>query len=70
MDQNKKTQIDIISKAFNMDQEAFVKLAIEHETEFIKDTFGHNNVKNDLESYYNFEINIDELKKLILVEAI
>ena len=70
MDQDKKTQIDIISKAFNIDQEAFVKLAIEHEIGFIKTTLGYNNVKNDLESYYKFEINVDKLKKLNLVEAI
>lgn len=55
LDLEKKLEIDLISKAFGMDQETFVKIAIEHEIGFIKSTF---------------EINMDELKKLILVEAI
>lgn len=70
LDQDKKLEIDLISKAFGMDQEAFAKLAIEHEIGFIKDIFGFNNVKDDLETYYHFEINIDELRKLNLLEAI
>lgn len=70
LDLDKKLEIDLISKAFGMARETFVKIAIEHEIGFVKSTFELNNVKNDLESYYNFEINMDKLKKLILVEAI
>lgn len=70
MDLEKELEIDLISKAFGMDQASFVKIAIENEIRFVKSTLELNNVKNDLESYYNFEINIDELKKLNLVGAI
>jgi len=70
LNQDKKLEIDFISKAFGMDQETFVKIAIEHEIGFIKSTFELNNVKNDLETYYGFEIDVNKLKKLILVEAI
>ena len=70
LDQDKRIQIDIISKAFSVTPGDFIKLAIENEIGFIKSTFEHNNVKNDLETYYGFEIDVNELKKLILVEVI
>lgn len=70
LDQDKRIQIDIISKAFSVTPGDFIKLAIENEIGFIKSTFERNNVKNDLETYYGFEIDVNELKKLILVEVI
>lgn len=70
LDLDKKLQIDIISKAFSVTPGDFIKLAIENEIGFIKSTFECNNAKNDLETYYGFEIDVNKLKKLILVEAI
>ena len=70
LDQDKKLEIDIISKAFNMDRETFLKLIVEKEIDYIKCLLEFSNSKEELESYYKFEINMDELGKLILVEDI
>jgi len=70
LDLEKKIQIDIISKAFNMSPEDFIKGAINNEIGFVKSTLELNNAKNDLEGYYKFEINMDTLIKLMLVGAI
>jgi len=67
LDLDKKAKIEIIAKAFNMTPGDFIKDAIKKEMGFIKSTLKRDNAKNDLESYYKFEINIDELKKLILM---
>ena len=70
LDQDKKIQIDIISKAFNMTPQEFIDFVLLKEINYIKFLLtDFSNPKAELEDYFEFEINIDELKKLILVEA-
>ena len=63
-------QIDIISKAFNMTSEEFIENTIKNEINFVKTYLSLSKPKLNLEDYYKFEININELRKLILLEAI
>ncbi len=70
LDQDKKLQIDIVSKAFNMTPKEFIDFVLIKEIDYIKFLLEFSNPKTELEGYFGFEINIDELKKLILVEAI
>ncbi len=67
LDQEFKTQIDIISKALGMDPEDFIKFVLKNEIQCIKSYLNMSYPKENLEDYYKFEINIDELKKLNLV---
>lgn len=71
LNQDKKIQIDIISKAFDMTPQEFIDYVLLKEINYIKfllTDFSHPEA--ELESYYEFEINCEELRKLILVEAI
>lgn len=70
MDQQKKLEFDIISKAFDMELKDFINIAITHEIHYIKSTFSFKRSKEQLEFYYKRNINMNELKKLILVEEI
>ncbi|MHA1291370.1 MAG: hypothetical protein ACTSQJ_01730 [Promethearchaeota archaeon] len=70
LDLDKKIQIDIISKAFNMAPKEFIDNVITKELDYIKYLLEFSNSKEELESYYKFEINIDDLKKLILMEEV
>lgn len=70
LDLDKKLQIEIISKSFKMTLGDFLNYVLIKEIEYVKFLLEMSNPKAELESYYEFEINIDELKKLILVEAI
>lgn len=71
LDLNKKIQIDIISKAFNMTPQAFIDYVLTKEINYAKYLLtDFSNPKAELEIYYEFEIDVDELKKLILIEAI
>lgn len=70
LDQEKKLAINIISKAFNLGLEEFINLVLKKEIHFINCLLGRSYPKENLEDYYKFEIDIDELKKLILVEEI
>jgi len=63
-------EIAIISKAFNLTSRDFLKYIIDKEIDYIKFLLELDNPKAELKEYYKFEINIDALKKLILVEAI
>ena len=63
-------EIAIISKAFNLTTKNFLKFIIKKEIDYVKFLFGLSNPKSELESYYEFEINIDELKRLILIEEV
>lgn len=67
---DKKLQIDIISKAFNMAPKEFIDFVLIKEINYVKFLLEMSNPKAELESYYEFEINIDELKKLILIEEV
>ncbi|MHA1195771.1 MAG: hypothetical protein ACTSRH_04450 [Promethearchaeota archaeon] len=64
-----KDEIQIISKAFDVSSENFIRIALENEIHFIKSTLEYNNAK-DLEDYYKRKINVDELLKLILMEVV
>ena len=70
LDQDKKLEIDIISKAFNMKPEEFINLVIKEELRLIKNYLSWSYPKENLEDYYKFNINIDELRKLNLVEVV
>lgn len=63
-------EITIISKAFNMTPGAFLKYVVDKEIDYAKHLLEMSNPKAELESYYEFEINFDELKKLILIEEV
>lgn len=65
-----KLKIDIISKAFNMNPKEFINFVLKEELRFIKNSFNFSYPKENLEDYYKFNINIDELRKLNLVGEI
>ena len=71
LDQDKKLQIDIISKSFKMTPQGFIDFVLTKAINYTKYLLTNfTNPKAELEGYYEFEINIEELKKPILVEAI
>ena len=70
LDQDRKIEIDIISKAFNMTPKGFIDFVLNKELDYIKYLFELKHPKEELEEYYEREVNIDELKKLILVEEV
>lgn len=71
LDQDKKLQIDIISKAFNMTPQAFIDFVLTKKINYIKYLLtDFSNPKGELEEYFELEIDIDELKKLILIEEV
>jgi len=70
LDLDKKLEIDIISKAFNMTPKGFIDFVLNKELDYIKYLFELMHPKEELEEYYEREINIDELKKLILTEEV
>ena len=51
LDQELKTRIDIISKAFGITPEKFIVLAITHETWYIKTHLDYSDIENELEVY-------------------
>ncbi|KKN61155.1 hypothetical protein LCGC14_0524500 [marine sediment metagenome] len=63
LDQDKKIAINIISKAFNLSPGEFINLVLKNEIHFIRGCVGTNDSKENLEDYYQFEINIDELER-------
>lgn len=70
LDQDKKVEIYIISKAFSISPGEFIKLALKNELHYIKGVLEAPYPKENLEDYYKFEININSLRKLILVEEV
>ena len=72
LDQDKKLELDIISKAFGMDPEAFIKYVLIKEIDYIQYLLDSKYPKEELEEYYGSDIPIEmidmhELRKLILV---
>lgn len=65
LDQEIKQKIEIISKAFGMDPEEFIKIALLHEIHYISDCITFEHAKEELEFYYKREINMEEIKKLL-----
>ena len=71
LDLDKKIQIDIISKSFNMKPQAFIDFVLTKEINYTKYLLtDFTNPKGELEDYFELEIDIDELKKLILIEEV
>ena len=70
LDQDKKLKLDIISNAFNTAPQSFISSVLLKEMDYIEVLLSFTNPKGELEDYYEQAINIDELKKLVLVEEI
>lgn len=70
LDQELYMNLHIIAKGLNMDLNQCLLFILRKEVKFLKDNVLQDNAKNDLETYYNFEINLDDLKKLILIEEV
>ena len=70
LDPDKKLKLDIISNAFNTAPQSFISSVLLKEMDYIEVLLSFTNPKGELEDYYEQEINIDELKKLFLVEEI
>ncbi|MFW9878790.1 MAG: hypothetical protein ACFFG0_37400 [Candidatus Thorarchaeota archaeon] len=66
----KKIAIDIIAKAFNMTPKVFIGFVLNNELNQIRSILKSIHPKEELEDFYKREINIDELKKLILIEEV
>ena len=70
LDQDKKVEFDIVSKAFNMTPKDFIALVLNNEIDQIKGLLESIHPKEELEDYYKHKININELKKLVLAEEV
>ncbi len=70
LDQDKKLKLDIISNAFNTAPQSFISSVLLKEMDYIEVLLSFTNPKGELEDYYEQAINIDELKKLVLVEEV
>lgn len=70
LDQDKKLELDIISKAFGISPGEFIDFVLKKELDYVKYLFELTHPKEELEDYYERKINLDELKKLILVEEV
>lgn len=68
LDQETIKKINIISKAFGAAPIEIIKLAIKHEIDYIYGYAASDNAKEELESYYNREIDIKHLVNLILLK--
>ena len=70
LEYDKKLALDISSKAFNMTPKDFIDFVLVKEMNYIENLLTFTHPKEELEDYYEREINIDELKKLILIEEV
>ncbi|KKL89286.1 hypothetical protein LCGC14_1916170, partial [marine sediment metagenome] len=70
LDPDKKLELDIFSKAFNITPGEFVKMAIKNEIAFIKAFLEISYPREKLMDYYHFkfDINLYGLRKITLRE--
>ncbi len=70
MDLQDKKAIDIIAKAFGWTPKKFIQYNIKKDISFVQ-RYNNPIFPNDLNEYYNIKkIDLEELKKLILLEEI
>ena len=62
LDQDKKLEIDIISKAFGWTPERFIQYVIKNDIKYIKDNLERGSII-DLQENYNTGVDLGELKK-------